>query len=477
MTGPRNANAGDTSVPEEGTGYWATLADLEEFTNAGRFSGMGRRAKPVDPQQGPLAAFTADLWTLRAGAGADAPTMDQISDATGVPRSTLYAALKGDRVPGVKALAALVQAWGGDEEAWTIRRGDLQVDLVNSARVAERSARKDWLAKGSVVKDSLRVSADDSRTPLGAFAADLRTLWAAAGADAPTIDQISDMTGVPRSTLYAAVKGAFVPGVKVLTALVRAWGGDETAWNIMRDDLLITLAAAKRSAQWVMALSRADGLTAHALRIPAPRDDEQPNWDHVGVKGMLAVTIYATAIRDQLAVEDVGLGAILVPLLYREVFLAQAKILHGAGHDLATGTDSGAYAADPVVRQWKWLLRTWDPDAAPRDRWDGMTRGIARGLPDPAIDVLCGWARGGVDRALTAERGGIERRTTVRVTASPYENLVGRVEGSDYDLDADNPLDLAPGLPRYAVNLGADHGYRIELIAAEHITMIEPQPQ
>ena len=384
-------------------------------------------------------------------------------------------------MPGVKALAALVQAWGGDEGAWNVRRDDLLVAGASFTAVAGRSARKVWLATGSAVRDSLRVSADDSHTPLGAFAADLRTLGASAGWDAPTIDQISGMTGVPRSTLYAAVKGTVVPGVKVLTALVRAWGGDDSAWLIERDDLEVALAeataAAQRSARWDAAVSRAEGLTAQALRMPGPREGEQPNWDHFGVRGLLSVAIYATAVRDRLAVQDVGLGRILVPLQHRDVFLGQAKILRTAGHDLNTGTDTGAYAADPVVRQWKWLLRTWDPDAAPRIRWDGMTRGIARGLREPALDVLHGWARAGVDRALTAERGGIGPRTTVRVTAGPYENLVGRVESGDYDLDANNPLDLAPGLARYAVNLGAAHSYRVELVAAEHITMIEPQPR
>jgi hypothetical protein len=221
---------------------------------------------------------------------------------------------------------------------------------------------------------------------------------------------------------------------------------------------------------WAAAFARADGLAAARF---GPRGDKQQNWDHHGVRGMLAVTIYAVALRNEQPVADVGLSRILVPLLDRDDFLAQAHVLAAAGHDLNTRT----YSADPVVRQWKWLLRTWDPDAAPGTRWDGMTRGIARGLPDPAIDVLYGWARSAVEAPLVHERGGIARRTTVEITAGPHAGVMGRVEGAVFDHADGDRDDLAPGPPpRYGINLGAEHGFRIELVPAEHISVIEPQP-
>ena len=229
---------------------------------------------------------------------------------------------------------------------------------------------------------------------------------------------------------------------------------------------------------WAAAVARADGLAAGGLGLPGPREDEQQNWDHYGVRGMLAVTLYALALRDEQPVADVALSRILVPLLDREDFLAQAQVLSVARHDLETGAAAGSDAAsDPVVQQWHWLLRTWDPEAGPGTRWDGMTRSIARGLADPAIDVLYGWARAAVEVPLVAQRGGIARRTTVEVTAGPHAGVVGRVEGAVFDHAADDRHDLAPGPPaRYGVNLGAEHGYRIELIAAERISVIEPHP-
>ncbi|WP_067665954.1 hypothetical protein [Nocardia miyunensis] len=193
---------------------------------------------------------------------------------------------------------------------------------------------------------------------------------------------------------------------------------------------------------------------------------------------MLAITLYALALRDQQPIPEVTLSRILVPLLDRDDFLAQAKVLSAAGHDLDTDTAAGSDTGeDPVAQQWKWLLRTWDPQETPGARWDGMTRGIARGLADPAIDVLHSWARGAVEVPLVAQRGGLAHRTTVEVTTGPHAGVVGHVEVAVFERAADDRHDLAPGPPaRYGVNLGSDHGFRIELIAAEHISVIESHP-
>lgn len=193
---------------------------------------------------------------------------------------------------------------------------------------------------------------------------------------------------------------------------------------------------------------------------------------------MLAITLYALARRDEQPVPDVALSRLLVPLLDRADFLAQAQALSAMGHNLEIDAAAGSdVAVDPVAGQWNWLLRTWDPQAAPGIRWDGMTRGIAPGLADPAIDVLCGWARAAVEVPLVAQRGGIARRTTVEVSAGAHAGVVGRVEGADFERAPDDRQDMAPGPPaRYAVNLGSEHGFRIELIAAEHISVNEPHP-
>ncbi|MGW0315965.1 hypothetical protein [Streptomyces flavidovirens] len=51
---------------------------------------------------------------------------------------------------------------------------------------------------------------------------------------------------------------------------------------------------------------------------------------------------------------------------------------------------------------WLWLTRLWPPvppddndglaPDRPRQRWDGMSRGIARNHPGAAVDLLTGWA-------------------------------------------------------------------------------------
>lgn len=91
---------------------------------------MARR--PIlDPTRGPVARFAQELRALRDRAGSTAPSVDLISETSGIPRSTLYAALRGTRVPRVAVLIALTQAWGGDEGVWLARRTRLHDELVD----------------------------------------------------------------------------------------------------------------------------------------------------------------------------------------------------------------------------------------------------------------------------------------------------------------------------------------------------------
>ncbi|MFF7870496.1 hypothetical protein ACFZCT_29055 [Streptomyces qaidamensis] len=46
-----------------------------------------------------------------------------------MPKSTLYAALRGQRLPTVPVLAALVRAWGGKEVEWLMRRMDTEAQI------------------------------------------------------------------------------------------------------------------------------------------------------------------------------------------------------------------------------------------------------------------------------------------------------------------------------------------------------------
>ncbi|MFF9901878.1 helix-turn-helix domain-containing protein [Streptomyces olivaceus] len=74
---------------------------------------MPRRPSHLAQDDGPLARFALELRALRDAAGFDAPSVDQIAARTNIPRSTLFAALRGQRLPTRPVLGALVTAWGG----------------------------------------------------------------------------------------------------------------------------------------------------------------------------------------------------------------------------------------------------------------------------------------------------------------------------------------------------------------------------
>ena len=67
----------------------------------------------------PVAQLVGDLRQLRCASGA--PSYAQLAKASGVPRSTLYDALRGDRMPSLEVTLAVVRACDGDENAWRQR--------------------------------------------------------------------------------------------------------------------------------------------------------------------------------------------------------------------------------------------------------------------------------------------------------------------------------------------------------------------
>jgi hypothetical protein len=89
---------------------------------------MPRRPRHVAREVGPVAQFAAELRELRDHMGDNAPTIDQISIREGVPRSTLYAALKGARLPNRDVVAALVRSWGGDVAEWLTKRSAVELE-------------------------------------------------------------------------------------------------------------------------------------------------------------------------------------------------------------------------------------------------------------------------------------------------------------------------------------------------------------
>ncbi|WP_308354990.1 helix-turn-helix domain-containing protein [Streptomyces sp. MUM 203J] len=92
---------------------------------------MGRQEQPLDPGQGPLAAFAHGLRELRREAGS--PPYRRLAAHAHYSASTLAAAASGQRLPSAAVLAAFVTACGGDPEEWERRRLDTHRALMADA--------------------------------------------------------------------------------------------------------------------------------------------------------------------------------------------------------------------------------------------------------------------------------------------------------------------------------------------------------
>ncbi|MGH6654418.1 MAG: helix-turn-helix domain-containing protein [Actinocrinis sp.] len=95
---------------------------------------MGRTARLVDPQDGPLQSFAHDLRGLREEAGN--PTYRALAKTAGFSPSTLGEAAGGVRRPSLDVTLAFVGACGGDVEAWQARWYALDRELTAQARDA-----------------------------------------------------------------------------------------------------------------------------------------------------------------------------------------------------------------------------------------------------------------------------------------------------------------------------------------------------
>lgn len=200
------------------------------------------------------------------------------------------------------------------------------------------------------------------------------------------------------------------------------------------------------------------------------------SWEGTAMRDLVALALYATGLRDRTPADETPLGRVLVPLFDQADFeqLVRAE-LTAAGHRLgAADSAEPADPADPVSVRWAWLHRRWDPDAPIGQRWDGLPRGVARGLPDPAIEICLSWAGGVVDRALAAERGALDRRTRVRIISGEFAGQSGTVETPAWLLTPAGDA-VEPGPPAgYMVRLDRPDGIGdVERILAADL---EPSP-
>jgi hypothetical protein len=241
-----------------------------------------------------------------------------------------------------------------------------------------------------------------------------------------------------------------------------------------------------RNAVWNAATARGGELASLALVGGV-------SWEWVATRGIIGTAVYCLAHRDGVAVANVGLDSLLFvltdPVDYLRLVTTQ---LPEAGHDITApetlrvpddpndakgDADSDTdWDRDPVVAQWRWLNRRWPAEEDTDDQglhvrvWDGLPRRMARGAHLPAIDVCVDWAANAVSRALAAERGALEHKTTVLVTGGPYAGLHGHIAGPNWSFDVLREI-VEPGLPvTYRVILRPAHGSRILApVLADHL--------
>lgn len=113
---------------------------------------MSRPERPLDPADGPLAAFASQLRELRSSAGS--PTYLSMQRRTGRSRTALSEAAGGDHLPSWETVEAYVVACDGDIRWWLDYwhetqdqvRGDRSASLQASAGKTSNESVSSWPA-------------------------------------------------------------------------------------------------------------------------------------------------------------------------------------------------------------------------------------------------------------------------------------------------------------------------------------------
>ena len=172
----------------------------------------------------------------------------------------------------------------------------------------------------------------------------------------------------------------------------------------------------EQPASWQSTLARAEEIAAAGF-MPALRSDR--HWDWVGVRGVLAVVLQALAEQTGRTPEEVPLAELLEHCEQGAGHIRDlAAVLVGEqlAHSLDADTTAQTPAAGaPLTATWLWLTRLWPPAVpdAPgglppmgHRQYGGMTRGIGRGHPGAAVDVLPDWVAHAVATAMSERQDG-----------------------------------------------------------------------
>nr|CAG34046.1 hypothetical protein [Streptomyces ribosidificus] len=135
-------------------------------------------------------------------------------------------------------------------------------------------------------------------------------------------------------------------------------------------------------AQWPSAVTRAEEITSRDQPVP-------DSWEYQAVRSILAVTLAGLARRQQVPVHAVTATSLLEHLDRGPSAVCALADELGLSSSSATG---------PAAEEWAWLTRPWPADP-PAANSGGMSRGIGRGLTEPAVLVCTSWAALAVHRA------------------------------------------------------------------------------
>ncbi|MEV7780656.1 Scr1 family TA system antitoxin-like transcriptional regulator [Kitasatospora sp. NPDC088351] len=208
---------------------------------------MGR-PHSLNETSGPLAEFASELRALREAAHL---TVAETHQATGIPVSTIYAALSGTRTPSREVLAVLVTAWNGDRRAWAERRRELNLELriesglhgliaavsdtcegcgsrFGTRRPADRKGSRCPGCHDPALRDhhpdgiTLGDPASEQQAPVRheTLTALLLALREAAGQ--PPLRKLATDTGISASTLSRVLRGRGSPPWRVVDVMARA---------------------------------------------------------------------------------------------------------------------------------------------------------------------------------------------------------------------------------------------------------------
>lgn len=201
--------------------------------------------------------------------------------------------------------------------------------------------------------------------------------------------------------------------------------------------------------EWGPAAERADGIATSWERHTAR------TWDGRAIRGVLAVVLAGLAVRQRRHVGEVKIGSLLWHLDQGP------SMVYELGAAAGLGTE--APLPEAAAEEWAWLNRRWSPDFFGGDNSGGLPRGIGRGSPLPAVEVVTGWAADAAQKALVAERPrGYCEGMPVQVVSGAYEGRLGKVVAVAWRMD-DEHRTVFPGPPP---------GYEVELTAPGR----KPQP-